>query len=202
VLSIILPARDVDQALRLFPLGGQHTGLPGVEAIIQGGDGGIPLACNRGASHAEGNVLLFTNDDVHLEGDLTWFLDPPEDEDWWGASGFVNHSGDAFTDMALMMFRLASTLKASSVAWGAFLGVRRYWFDQVGGFRVHATDDWDLGFRLTDAGARLGIAPIRVHVYRRLANSAEVIGRVDRRFAPREQNPRWVRVPPLPSVAP
>jgi glycosyltransferase involved in cell wall biosynthesis len=169
VLSIVVPVRSVERAGEVashFPRGAD-------EVLLQEGVG-IARARNRGARRARGDLLLHTDDDVLLHGDLAWFRDRPPREVWWIAREWTTSSKDPYTVKMCAGLNLGTALRVHVASVGPFQPMRRWAFDAVGGFDesdVH--EDTGMARRLYAAFGPPAVAPVTVEVLRRFATMPE-----------------------------
>jgi len=128
-ISIVVPTRNCKQVLA-FPAGAdeivlQECGPPG-------------RARNVGAARTDGDILVFTEDDLILAGNLNWLRWRPPTEVWWPCAEYVDQTGDPYTVRAMGF--LNGMLSIRNIAGvGPVVAVRRAAFRAVGGY-----DDRDL----------------------------------------------------------
>jgi glucosyl-dolichyl phosphate glucuronosyltransferase len=144
---------------------------------------GKPFALNRGIAVAQGELLVFTDDDVQF--DRSWLqriiepfaspnvmgvggrieaLWPGPAPKWWSCRGpFRLHAAVVYFDMGLEPQDLTSP------PFGANMAFRRRAFEQLGGFRedlgrlagtLRGGEDTELGRRVMQAGCRVVYAPL------------------------------------------
>lgn len=159
---------DGEEATRWLPAGAEEV------VLVEGP--GVAGAKNYGARSARGEVLVFTDDDSRLSGDLGWFQGRPAGESFWCAELVDGTGGKAARNVAAMnvLQERGNFLGCN----GSFQAVRRWAFDAVGGFdRRSVYEDVDLSRRLTVAGYRVRRCPITVTVMRAYAEMDEAIPR-------------------------
>ena len=149
-ISAIIPTLD----LRPMPLP-----IGADELIVQGGRG-LARARNRGAEHASGEILVFLDDDVHLEGSLDALRARPPSEVWWIPRWADGTEGDAYTARMVGWLNTMGSFGMFPASVGPFLGVRRNVFHAVGGYSTRAIhEDTELARRLHDRGFRPTVLP-------------------------------------------
>ncbi|HTT74198.1 MAG TPA: hypothetical protein VMG99_08700 [Thermoplasmata archaeon] len=169
MLSVVVPVRSLDGARELVP----HI-PPGADEIVLAAGAGIAHARNGGARRARGDVLLHTDDDVVLRGDLSWFARRPDSEMWWIATNWSTTSADAYTRQICALLNLETALRIHAASVGSFQVMRRWAFAAVGGYdedEVH--EDIGMGRRLYRAFGPPTIAPIGVEILRRTVTAPE-----------------------------
>jgi len=168
-LSVIIPVRSLDK-IPSIP--------PGADEVILQSGRGIAHARNAGARRATGDVLLQSDDDVELVGDLSWLRDPPADEAWWLPAGFVNATDDQYTTTLCAMLNVQILFRGLGASVGSFQAVRARAFRELGGYdETKFQEDWDLPRRLRKAYGRPGVAPVTVRILRPTAKFGAVIDR-------------------------
>jgi len=168
---VVLPVRDRDEGLIAA-----NALPPGADEILLVEGPGVAGAKNEGARVAKGDVLLFTDDDVRIRGDLAWLKDRPGAEAWWRAELVDGTDGLAASNVDQV--NAAGRMGLSIGSNGPFQALRRRVFDYVGGF--HADDvfeDIGLSRRLSEAKIRLYSTPYRVVIRRPFAPFQEVARR-------------------------
>jgi hypothetical protein len=165
-VSVVMPVRrlaDGQKAVGRLPSGA-------MEVVLVTGPG-LAGAKNYGAGVARGDLLIFTDDDVQVQGDLGWFDGRPAEELFWGAEVLDGTGGQAAANVFGMAMMRGNFLGVNA----AFQAVRREAFELVGGYRRGSIyEDVDLGRRLLAIGVRPCRSPVRVRVMRRYAGVGEV----------------------------
>jgi glycosyltransferase involved in cell wall biosynthesis len=128
-VSIVVPTRDCRQDLP-FPAGAD-------EIVLQ--EAGPPgRARNVGVRKTTGDILVFTEDDLVMAGNLNWLRWRPPTEVWWPCAGYVDHTGDAYTMKAMTFLNTMQVLR-NIAGVGPVVACRRFAYHVVGGY-----DDRDL----------------------------------------------------------
>jgi hypothetical protein len=170
-LSVVIPVRNFDgglKAARRLPKGAS-------EILLVTGPG-VAGAKNAGAEAAKGSLLLFTDDDSELRGDLSWFLSRPPSECWWRGRMVDGTGGRAAPNCRQL--NTAGSLGLPLGSNGPFQLVRRYAFYSVGAFRPDEVfEDIGLSRRLAQGGFRLHPSPLSIVVHRPFASFSEVARR-------------------------
>ncbi len=171
VLSVVVPVRDLGQ----WPQVVRNicgAGNPG-ELILQAGSG-IAECRNRGAAKAAGDVLLFSDDDVTIQGDFGYFSDRPESEAWWVALRWTDYTGDEYTETVCRTLNFLAPLSGILASVGSFQAVRRSAFEAVGGYDTGSVhEDHALARALHRKFGLPAVAPFEVGILRRTVTVAE-----------------------------
>jgi GT2 family glycosyltransferase len=156
-------------ALRAMP-------RPFAGRVIEQPHGGLASARNRGASEAAGAFLVFIDDDVELASDFLRRIEQALVEGADVVAADIRIGDWVPETMPVREARRArqeyddsrqgdAPVRFDDVAFAA-TGIRRTWFERVGGFDVSFTDagsygneDVDLAFRLLRGGAVVRRAP-------------------------------------------
>lgn len=167
MISYITPMRRADATT----IDRIRTMLPrGSEYIVVTAPGGAAHAKNIGASVANGDVLVFVDDDVQLITDwdwkewLRWDWDFAIASSYWPAppvNGFMMRAESTMLDVLTCVFRYKLFMSG-------FAAVRRSAFEAVGGYNENVTFEEHVitldFYRHRLRGARL---PVRVKMLRR-----------------------------------
>jgi len=82
---------------------------------------------------SSGSILVFSEDDLVLAGNLNWLRWRPASETWWPCAEYVDQTGDPYTASAMGF--LNAMLAIHNIAGvGPVVAVRRYAFEAVGGY--------------------------------------------------------------------
>ncbi len=189
IISVIIASRDPDHVPHL---------PDGADEVLVVAGPGKASAQNAGAKLAEGNLLVFVDDDVTFEGSFYQLHYVPADQHWWTVRRWIDGTGDAFN--ASKCF--ATSLIASVGGWNGSVGplqaVRRWAFESVGGYDVdHPLEDLNLSKKLHQRGLQLHRIQMTGVIQRRFASYEETFARFARmgaqRFGPHPVR-RWVPV--------
>ena len=176
----MIPVRSLDSAgeiLRHFPPGAD-------EILLQAGVGRVH-ARNTGRARSTGDVVLNCEDDIFVDGDLTYFHRAPLEETWWIPRHFETTVLDPYTQRVCMLMNALAGFRnhAASLAW--FQPVRRWALDEIGGYDesvIH--DDVILAKTLFRRFGPPAVAPISVVILRRLSTFQEVCALYAKRRPP------------------
>lgn len=162
-----------------------EAAAPGARVVPSPDNEGFPAACNRGATRAFGDLLVFLNPDAVVAEGWREGIEAPltDGSDWdaWQAlvtaergrivntrGGVVHFTGIAWAGGAGEAAPrgdsgdpLADASEPGFVS-GACLAIRRAEFERLGGFAANFFlyhEDVDLSLRVRLAGGRLGVAP-------------------------------------------
>jgi O-antigen biosynthesis protein len=170
------------------PLAGdleEEFGTSGVRTVAYDGHFNFSLKCNLGAEAANGEYLLFLNDDVEplSAGWVESMLQSAQLPEIGGVSGKLLYADDTIQYAGLVTgvrdlvgtafhtwqrtdgsyHSMALCVRNTSCLTGACLLMRATEFHRVGGWDAANTpishSDFDLSYRLTDAGLRLVYTP-------------------------------------------
>jgi len=128
-ISIVVPTRNHLQVLA-YP--------SGADEIVQQTCGPPGRARNVGFRRTTGDIVLFTEDDLILAGNLNWLRWRPPGEIWWPCAEYVDHTGDVYTVRAMGFLNTMLALR-NIAGVGPVVACRRFAFEAVGGY-----DDRDL----------------------------------------------------------
>lgn len=186
---------ETDGAWRETPSG------PTVRSVLLPTPRGPAVARNRGAARATGDVLFFVDADVVVRPDTVERVRAAFEADP-GLSALVGSYDDAPGDPAFLSqyrnllhhYTHQTAGDTLSTFWTGCGAVRRDVFEALGGFdesfAVPSVEDIEFGYRLTDAGHRIGLDPglqvthlkawgaldmVRTDVLRRAAPWAELL---------------------------
>jgi GT2 family glycosyltransferase/peptidoglycan/xylan/chitin deacetylase (PgdA/CDA1 family) len=154
---------------------GQITAPPGLRLVIHNQQNrGRAATRNAGVAHATGRVVIFLDDDVMPgKGIVAAHLEAHQRAD--AVLGRIEHLGvpgvpweisaqeeEFYRDRHTALSVEGTTIRATDVFAGN-LSVKADWLRRIGGFDEAFTgygcEDWDLGQRLIEAGARFVYAP-------------------------------------------
>ena len=155
-----------------------QSAAPAAQLLESTGNEGFPAACNRGASSASGDLLVFLNPDAVVgEGWRDAIAAPIADGSGWTAwqalvtadggrvintrGGVVHFTGIAWAGGAGEPPGDARPAGEPGFASGACLAIRRDDFERLGGFAPEFFlyhEDVDLSLRVRLAGGRIGVA--------------------------------------------
>jgi glycosyltransferase involved in cell wall biosynthesis len=182
-ISVVIPTRELARVPEVPP--------GADELLLMGGNDGIAHAKNLGARYAHGDVLVFLDDDLRLEGDLNWFRGRSSSECWWTCT-YADATGDPYTASMVSRLNVGSRIGMNAASIGAFLGIRRSTFWAAGGFPEHALhEDTTLSRTLGRLGFRLHLAPLTGTVQRRFSTLQETW----RRNGPHLRSPKAREAP-------
>lgn len=152
---------------------------PGARLVRSPTNDGFPAACNRGATRAFGDLVVFLNPDAVPAPNWREAIAEPlgDGSDWdaWQAlvtaeggrvvntrGGVVHFTGIAWAGGAGERVSGATAIPEPGFASGACLAIRREVFERLGGFATKFFlyhEDVDLSLRVRLAGGRLGVVP-------------------------------------------
>jgi len=155
-----------------------EAAAPGARVVPSPENEGFPAACNRGATRAFSDLIVFLNPDaVVAEGWREAIAAPLTDGSGWDAwqalvtakdgsltntrGGVVHFTGIAWAGGAGEPIGGASVLREPGFVSGACLAIRRSEFERLGGFAGEFFlyhEDVDLSLRVRLAGGKLGVA--------------------------------------------
>lgn len=161
-LSVIVVTRNLEHVPQIPP-GAE-------EVILQAGEGNLGQLKNYGARRSRGEFLLFLDDDLRVEGDLSRIREPAA----WFVPVWANGTDDDYTAARCAQLNAMAGLGLAPASVGPFQALRRGLFFSAGGFRsdvVH--EDTDLALRLRRMGVRYRILPVRATVLRRFSTFGE-----------------------------
>ena len=182
--ALVAELRDGDELIVVDNASGDETlevvaaSAPGAHVIESESNEGFPAACNRGASAASGELLVFLNPDaVVAEGWREAIAAPLADGSGWSCwqalvtaergqlvntrGGVVHFTGIAWAGGAGEPVDGADSYPEPAFCSGACLAIRREEFERLGGFAPDFFlyhEDVDLSLRVRLAGGTLGVA--------------------------------------------
>jgi hypothetical protein len=142
----------------------------GAELVLSSVPGGAAHARNVGAAQASGEVLVFMDDDIHLEADWDWrnWLS----RNWDFAVARVYWPAPSANSFAMRLEATALNVLTNvlryKILMSGFAVLRREAFQRAGGYNPRVT--WEepaLTLRAYAAGLRGAVLPVKVHVLRR-----------------------------------
>lgn len=178
--------------------------------IAPRGNLGFARGCNVGARSAEGDLLVFLNNDTVTTPGWLHALERPFDEPEVGVAGAkllypdgkVQHAGvDLYRDERGILTGahadqvFADARRDVPAVTGACMAVRRKWFEQVGGFDTgywNGYEDVDLCLQATEAGLVVRYEPACVVVHHESRSGAERWSKVRENVERLQQ--RWPHV--------
>jgi hypothetical protein len=173
-IALVIPVRDVNVVI-------PHP--YGLDEIVLQSCGPPGRARNVGVRKTSGDILVFSEDDLVLAGNLNWLRWRPREEVWWPCAGYTDCTGDPYTVKAMGF--LNTMLALHNIAGvGPVVAVRRFAFTAVGGYEDRdLLGDFSFARKLyTGFGVWKTEMPVQVGVHRPNRPPGELMVQQERWF--------------------